>query len=257
MAILRCDIRSTVLEQDTSLTVVLPYDRPAKNQAKPCRVLYLLHGIKLNDTGWLRRTNVEAYAEHYGLALIMPDGARSFYTDGEHTPPYGTYLSEELPRLCGELFGISSRREDTFVAGLSMGGYGALKLALSNPHRFCAGAGFSAVCDPIAFARTMGGSHTQKEAAAIWGSEYRLQPRDDLFHLAGEAAKLPEAQRPRLYLCCGTEDPLYEQNLHLKAHLESLPLQTTFEAWPGGHDWVFWDAAVRRALSWMMDSTQP
>ncbi len=253
MAFLRCDIRSNVLEQDTSLTVLLPYDRPAQNQQTPCRVLYLYHGIKLNDTGWLRKTGIESYAEQYGLAVIMPDCSRGFATDGLYTPRYYTYLAEELPALCGKLFGISQKREDTFAAGLSMGGYAALKVALRNPTRFWAAAGLSPTCNPLEFALSpQAGDQTNRETAAIWGSPAQLQQQDDLWQLATQAAQLPQVRRPKLYMACGLQDFLLDQNHRLRRHIKTLPLDFTYEEWEGAHDWPFWDAAIQRGLACLL-----
>ena len=106
-------------------------------------VLYLLHGLSDDDTIWLRRTSIERYVAPLGLAVVMPQVHRSFYTDEAYGGRYWTFLSEELPALVGSLFRVSSRREDTFVAGLSMGGYGALKWALRQPERFAAAASLS------------------------------------------------------------------------------------------------------------------
>jgi len=253
MALFRGDIRSSVLQMDTSVSVILPYDRPVEHQQQPCKVLYLLHGIKLNSTGWPRWTNLETYAKETGIAVVVPEGYRGFYTDMVYGPAYYTFFSQELPDLCCKMFGISDRREDTFAAGLSMGGYGALKLALRSPQRFGAAASFSATADPLDFALHMGGELTVREAPSIWGTDLRLQPEDDLFALAKQAAALPRAQRPRLYACCGTEDGLYPQNLRLKAALEDLPLDFTFESWHGVHNWDFWEVALQKGIRFFLN----
>ena len=110
-------------------------------------MLYLLHGLSDDDTIWLRRTSIERYVAPLGLAVVMPQVHRSFYTDEAHGNRYWTFLSEELPELVHHFFRLSRRREDTFVAGLSMGGYGALKWALREPERFAAAASMSAAAD--------------------------------------------------------------------------------------------------------------
>src|SRR3954447_14294757 len=144
MALLRCDVFSDALSLSTSLTVILP--QPTRTQIgmtgdageDPPPVLYLLHGLSDDDTIWLRRTSIERYVAPLGLAVVMPQVARSFYTDEAHGNRYWTFLSEELPLLARSFFHLSDRREDTFVAGLSMGGYGAAKWALRHPDRFAA-----------------------------------------------------------------------------------------------------------------------
>src|ERR687884_956894 len=130
MALLRCDVFSDALSLSTSMTVILP--QPTRTQIgltgevrdEPPPVLYLLHGLSDDDTIWTRRTSVERYVAPLGLAVVMPQVHRSFYTDEAFGGRYWTFLSEELPELVGSLFRVSQRREDTFVAGVSLGGGG-------------------------------------------------------------------------------------------------------------------------------------
>ena len=159
MVHLRCDFFSEALSLSTSMTVLLPQRTTTQigmegrttDGAPP--VLYLLHGLSDDDTIWLRRTSIERYAAPLGLAVVMPQVHRSFYADQAYGGRYWTFLTEELPELVGSLFRVSDRREDTFVAGLSMGGYGALKWALRQPERFAAAACLSGAVD-IAGLRT-------------------------------------------------------------------------------------------------------
>src|SRR5262245_52048408 len=123
MALLTCHVYSEALEVKTTISIVLP--RTTKGEAP---VLYLLHGRTDDHTSWQRYTSIERYAEAAGLAVVMPSAHNSFYADEVRGHPYWTYVSEELPSIVQSLFRVSDRPEDTFVAGLSMGGYGALKL---------------------------------------------------------------------------------------------------------------------------------
>ena len=131
MASMRCNVFSEVLGLSTSMTVILPQSTrgqigmTGRGSAVGAPVLYLLHGLSDDDTIWSRRTSVERYAAEKGLAVVMPRVERSFYSDEVHGGAYWTFLSQELPAIVGELFRVSDAREDTFVAGLSMGGYGA------------------------------------------------------------------------------------------------------------------------------------
>src|SRR3954464_521265 len=153
MAHLRCDFFSEELSLSTSMTVLLPQRTPTPigitgrtvGGAPP--VLYLLHGLSDDDSIWLRRTSIERYVAPLGLAVVMPQVHRSFYTDEAAGGRYWTFLSEELPDLVATFFRLSARREDTFVAGLSMGGYGALKWGLRHPDRFAAAASLSGAVD--------------------------------------------------------------------------------------------------------------
>ncbi len=115
-------------------------------------MLYLLHGMSDDHTAWLRYTSIERYAARHGLAVVMPAVGRSFYANEAHGHPYWDFLSEELPAVVGRFLRVSDRREDTFVAGLSMGGYGAFKWALRQPERFAAAASLSGALDVVALA---------------------------------------------------------------------------------------------------------
>ena len=146
MAIMHTLFFSNILKRRCAMNVYVP-EHPHKDGKPGFPVVYLLHGIKQNSTDWTRWPDIEAYVKENGVALVFPEGYRGFYTDMVYGPAYYTYLSQELPELVCKMFGVSGKREDTFVAGLSMGGYGALKMALKNPERFCAGAGLSSVAD--------------------------------------------------------------------------------------------------------------
>src|SRR4051812_22076552 len=183
MALLRWDFFSDALSLSTSMTVILP--QPTSTQIgmtgdagdEAPAVLYLLHGLSDDDTIWLRRTSIERYAAPLGLAVVMPQVHRSFYTDEAYGGRYWTFVSEELPELVARFFRVSERREDTFVAGLSMGGYGALKLALRQPERFAAAASLSGALDVGGFSRS-----PREEDPMLWRrvfGERRTQGSDD------------------------------------------------------------------------------
>ena len=149
MAHLRCDFFSETLALSTSMTVILPQATSTQigmtGQAgtEPPPVLYLLHGLSDDHTIWLRRTSIERYVAPLGLAVVMPQVHRSFYVDEVYGGRYWTFLSEELPAVVASFFRVSTRPEDTFVAGLSMGGYGALRWALKQPMRLGAAVSLS------------------------------------------------------------------------------------------------------------------
>jgi putative tributyrin esterase len=247
MALLRCDFFSDVLEVGTSMTVVLPQASEeqvgvtASTRDGDFPVLYLLHGLSDDCTGWLRYTSIERYAGEHGLAVVMPQVGRSFYADEAHGARFWTHLSQELPEVVGSFLRVSSRREDTFVAGLSMGGYGALKWALHQPERFAAAASLSGALD----VRTL-----LPERKELFERVYdgRLGDGDDLFALLGrhEAAELP-----RLYVGCGTEDHLVDgsRKFVTAAQRAGVDVRTDFR--PGEHEWGVWDAMVQDVLAWL------
>lgn len=257
MISIECDFYSQVLRLGTSMRVLLP--QPAPEPSPPHRkhpTLYLLHGLSDDHTTWHRRTAIERHAEPHGLAVVMPAVHRSFYADMAQGNRYWTFISEELPALARALFPLSDARDDTFVAGLSMGGYGAFKLAFTHPDRYAAAASLSGALDMMSSAQ-QGDDAWRAELTQVFGDFRRLPGSgNDLFHLA-ERLVGSGAPRPRLYQCCGTGDFLYPANLRFRAHAEALGLPLTYEEGPGEHEWGYWDRQIERVLAWLTESQAP
>ncbi len=164
---------------------------------------------------------------------------------------YGTFIEEEVTSVSRSLFPLSARREDTFVAGLSMGGYGAYRLALRRPDLFCAAGSFSGALN-VARLGQEADEQRKTEWQRIFGDTDRIVGSDrDLFHLVGA---LPQAARGqlRLYQCCGTEDFLYQDNILFRDHARRLGLNLSFSEGPGDHEWGYWDRQVRDFLDWLL-----
>ena len=239
------NVFSNALGMIVSLTVILPAGSKYGTPDGDMPVLTLLHGLSDNRSAWVRRTKVDLYAEQAGLAVVIPEVQRSFYTDMAYGLDYYTYVSEELPRLCRQMVRLSDRREDNFVAGLSMGGYGALKLAFQHPERYAAAACFSGAVD----AQSRYDLLPEKERISI--NKDRLADDCNLFLLA-EGLK-EKGPAPRLYMTCGRSDFMYEDNQRFHHHMESLGIEHTYEEWDGGHDWFFWDESIRRAIPFLLE----
>ncbi|MDD4059537.1 MAG: alpha/beta hydrolase family protein [Kiritimatiellae bacterium] len=243
MALFHANFYSDVLGMQSSAEVILP-DRP--DPARKLPVLYLLHGLSDDHTIWQRRTSIERYAAAYYLAIVMPNGHRSFYTDMKHGRPYFTYMTQELPRLMESFFPFSTRREDRFVAGLSMGGYGAFKTAINLPERYAAGASLSGVLD-IAGAWARNADFFPD----VFGEDV-VDPPDNVLAAAERlVAGAPKAQWPKLFQFCGTEDFLYEDNTKFRAFSKKLGLPVDYSEGPGGHSWDIWDAQIQKVLAWL------
>jgi S-formylglutathione hydrolase FrmB len=213
-------------------------------------VLYLLHGCSDDHTIWERRTSIERYVAGMDLAVVMPNVHRSYYTDMYSGGNYWTFISEELPGIVKQFFPISDKREDTFVAGLSMGGYGSLKLAFNHPERYAAAASLSAVTDPCTF---WDSSIAQRgdEMSRIFGTHEMVKnSMNDLFHMSAEVSK-SNSEKPMIFQCCGTEDFLYEDNLRFQAHMENLDFEFHYQEAPGMHEWGFWDRHIQDILKWL------
>lgn len=246
MAFIQCDFFSNVLQVCVSINVVLPQPiRPSYP------VLYLLHGMSDDHTIWMRRTSIERYADKYGLAVVMPAVGRSFYTNMAIGYRYEDYVSQELPEVVQGLFPLSNKREETFVAGLSMGGYGAFRLAFRYPEQYAAAASLSGALDMPYDNIEDATDEWLIERRNIFGDlEKMAGGPHDLRYLA-EQLVASGAPRPRLYQCCGTEDFLYEQNRRFLQFARSLDLDLTYEEGPGAHDWDYWDMMIQRVLAWL------
>lgn len=241
MAHIHCDFRSESLDMITALNVVLPENTDVHN----ARVIYLLHGRADNCSGWYRFTNVERFARMKNLVLVTPEVQRSFYTDMEMGINYFQYVSEELPKLCQNLFNLSQKPENNYIMGLSMGGYGAMKCALTLPERFAGVAAFSSVTDMQQFVDMDTALH-RKEYAAIFGTDLKVPDKDDLWKLA---ETVDPKTFPRLLTCCGEQDRLFPMNEAFSAMLKEKGFDTEFFHWEGDHNWVFWDKAIDLAIN--------
>lgn len=242
MALLHTHIFSSALGMQCTLDVILP-QRPATAEV-PC--LWLLHGLSDDHSIWQRRTSIERYVDPYNLAVVMPNVHRSFYTDMAHGYAYWTFVADELPAIARSLFRLSPRREDNTVAGLSMGGYGAFKLALNRPMQFGAAASLSGALD---MGRRWAGAGLESDLRLVFDNDPTGTP-NDLLHAATVIAQ-GHAPRPRLFQCCGQQDHLYADNLTFRDHARRLGLDLTYAEGPGGHDWAYWDARIQDVLAWL------
>ncbi|HCX84543.1 MAG TPA: esterase [Micrococcales bacterium] len=251
MALAHTYVFSESLLMSTSLTVILPQATNAQigmsgtRTAADPSVLYLLHGLSDDDTIWLRRTSIERYAADYGIAVVMPRVERSFYQDMAHGERYWTYVSEELPAIVQQLFRVSSRREDTFVAGLSMGGYGAMRLGLARPDRFAAAASLSGALD---IAHPFVRDAREDFYTNAFGEADVQGTGADLLHLLREA---DPAALPALMVACGTEDDLWPMQESFLAVAAERGIDVTTSFGPGQHEWGYWDARIQDVLAWL------
>ncbi|MBS4785781.1 MAG: esterase family protein [Clostridiales bacterium] len=256
MASFKGEIKSAALDMDIALNVILPYDHPHDYLQNPCKVLYLLHGQSSSSASWMRWTSIERYAMKHGFAVIMPEVQRSFYRNMAYGLDYFTFVADELPELCQQMFHISSHREDTFIAGLSMGGYGALKIGLLRPENYAGIGSFSGAVDLQRIFDKMRPHQSPRaidEMIGIFGPELTLQPEDDILYLTREHARLSPEMQCKLFISCGTEDEmptLYDGNVDYVRLLEELGLPHRYFQQSGMHEWGVWDEAVQKALDY-------
>ena len=213
--------------------------------------LYLLHGLSDDHTIWGRRTSIERYVAELGLAVVMPAVHRSFYTDmvrGDGN--YWSFISEELPAIARSFFPLSDKREDNYVAGLSMGGYGAFKLALRKPESFAAAASLSGALDlRQRLANPEGISDEIRSIFGEAGSQQRVF--GDLMD-ASQGVVDSGALRPKLYAACGLDDFLLEENRSFAQHMKQINYDLHYEEDAGyNHSWGYWDLTIQRVLKWL------
>ena len=246
MAMLVCRLKSMVLQKSVSVHVAMQ-----EKSDCPRKVLYLLHGLSDDDSVWSRNANVERYAAPYPLLVVMPDVERSFYTDMAYGGKFYTYLTQELPEWIENMFCVSAKREDTFLAGLSMGGYGAVKIALRNPERYAGAASLSGVLDIKKCVEDQNLS-CLNEFEAIFGKHYDLtNSMENPMFLLDQIGPV----KPKILQYCGTEDYLYDCNQTFRKKIEGLGFDYTYHEESGGHEWNFWDRNIKRAIDEFFGTT--
>jgi S-formylglutathione hydrolase FrmB len=214
----------------------------------PPPVLYLLHGLTDDHTAWPRYTSIGRYAEAAGLAVVMPSVHHSFYADEVHGHRYWTFVSEELPAVVSSFFRVSAEPSDTFVAGLSMGGYGALKWALRQPERFAAAASLSGAVDVERLRAVRIRTEVPPLFDRVFGDEPVAGTADDLWWLLEQR---DPATLPALWVGCGTGDPLYSFNEEFVAAGVARGIAVTSSFVPGEHEWGLWDRQIQQVLDWL------
>lgn len=252
MAFFLGNLRSETLRMETQVALLLPQDR--YDGAAPCKVLYLLHGLGQNASSWQRYSGLELMLQQQNVVAVMPEVQRSFYCDMTYGSDYFTYITQELPQFVSRTIKVSQKREDTIIAGLSMGGFGALKCGLSHPELFGACASFSgSVSMPYVLDAATGRPRLENQLRAILGEEMALAPENDLLALAQKASQLPEPQRPRVFATCGSSDDMVSINREFAARMDSLPLDFTYREWEGGHNWSFWSQSFSKMLFHLLE----
>lgn len=249
MALIHIDHTPESVKMNIPLSLVIP--EPAEMSGVPLaerRVLYLLHGLGDDASAWVRFSRIEIHARRYGLVVVMPSAGRSFYTDQPDGPKYFTYLVEELPRYLAEVFGIQPTRDKTLIAGLSMGGYGAMKAALLYPERYFAAGSFSGLLSLNLLNLAPADDPRRAEFEQLFGDLTQLpgSQHDPMVWLS-RAAQNP-ALLPTLYASCGRQDKLYPLNLMFRDACCKANLPLHFHETGGGHQWRLWDREIVRFL---------
>lgn len=236
MAVCQLHYFSPALGKQQAAQVILPEGKPG-----PFPVYYLLHGLSDDHTIWTRRTSIERYVQDLPLMVVMPDGGRGFYTDAKEGPKYESAITKDLIPYVDRVFKTRAERAGRCIGGLSMGGYGAVKLGLKHADLFISANSHSGA---LAWA------HKPIDANNPLGAEWRrilgndhVGGQDDCFALASKM------HTPFLRIDCGTEDFLLNDNREFHAHLEKLGMMHEYQEFPGSHNWAYWDQHVQEAIA--------
>ena len=280
MARITVDYFSSALMRTTTLDVILPLDNtgdawaadaefrhdpalgdatpdrsPYPKQKPPFKTLFLLHGLTGNHANLISETRIQAWAEERGLAVVMPSGYNAFYLDQPETHNlYGRFVGQELVAVMRRMFPLSDRREDTFIGGISMGGYGALRCGLKYCETFGSIVAISAAMIADGFEQMIRDEPfflSRPFLETTFGNLSQVMGSDkDPARLAADLVYC-DRPRPRVLLACGNQDPFAHPNRVLADRLRSTGLDVTRVEEDGGHDWDFWNRMLPRALDWL------
>lgn len=261
MAVLEVNYYSPSLNRNVPINVILPADKTDFDGNwignPPYPTLYLLHGIFGNYTDWIYGTRIVRWAQDHGLAVVMPSGDNRFYLNHEGgNDNYSDFIGKELPEITRRMFPLSLKREDTYIGGLSMGGWGALINGFRYPETFGGIAALSsAILVPEAFPDNDDGESILEKKSfrkAVTGhtKESFKGSADELLPLIPALAG--KENQPRIYLGCGTEDEMcYPGNVQLRDLMNSLGYDVVWSEGPGGHDWDVWDREIEKVVNWI------
>ncbi len=264
MAVFHVNFMSEALGRTVPLCVILPTDKvyfgdaPRREEGKPFKTLYLLHGIIGSHIDWLYGTRIQRYAEERDLAVVMPAGENGFYVDQPwNLAMYGDFVGREVVEFTRKSFPLSHKREDTYIGGLSMGGFGAMRNGLKYHETFGAIISLSGafVFDESFLIKTENPrfpSETEEFKHSCFGPDLEAALKSDSnpMVLIEQMAK-DGTQFPDIYLACGEQDFLLEKNNVLAKLFDSHGINYLYETGPGAHEWDFWDTYIKRALEWL------
>lgn len=261
MAFIQMNLLSKTLMRTVPVNVILPVDKmvfpgmPVRED-KPYKTLYLLHGVFGNYTDWVCGSRIQRYAEEHDLVVIMPSGDNAFYVDqpaGNNF--YGEFVGRELVEITRRMFPLSHEKEDTFIGGLSMGGFGALRNGLKYSDTFG-----SIVC-------LSGALHLEEMASRTKEAPFFIESKSYVEACFGDLSKVLESDKnprwlvkrlnenkknlPKIYMACGDQDSLLPVNEDMVKFLKEQGADVTFEIGPGNHEWDFWDAYIKKAIEWL------
>lgn len=258
MAFMEMKLYSDALGHGVGVNVIIPqhYEtmigmNNGTSDEPTFKTLWLLHGLSDDHTIWMRHTSIERYASELGIAVVMPCVDRSWYADTVYGAKYFTFITEELPSTLRKMFrGMSAKREDNFIGGLSMGGYGAVKAAYTYPERYFGCIGLSGAYDIVDMMKNL----VSSECKYIYGVENADElagGENDVFHLARCAVEAGK-ELPRTYMWCGTDDFIYSSSQRMDKVFTELGVEHVYEVSEGNHSWGYWDKYIQHGINYVL-----
>ncbi len=250
MAYIKAEIKIKEVFRTVPVQLYFPTDLPQEVGNRVRGVLTLLHGMSNTASDWVTMSAAARYAADNGYILVMPDAENSFYTNMHGGAPFFDILTAYLPKQLEAIFKIPTQREQNHIAGLSMGGYGALHIGLRFPERYAHIGSFSGCVDMAFLLESAQNAPEVPETAVLqgaFGKQLQLKAENDLFNLAKQVAALPQKEKPKLFCTCGKQDTgalMVEQNRRFQQHVQNLDLPAVFEYWDGVHEWNVWDRSL-------------
>lgn len=260
MAFITAEVKIPELQMSVGCHLYYPTDLPEAvgNQVKG--VITLLHGVGNSAADWMRMSAACRYAADNGYVLVAPSAQNSFYHNMAYGQPWYTIITELLPAQLNKIFRIPAGREVNYIAGLSMGGYGAMRIGLSHPERYAAIGSFSGALNLPDMVETIKKYAPEILPAyvPILGESMQVPDEANLLLLAKQAAALPKAQQPRIYASCGAQDndegAIRAQNRGFCKAVQGLGLDFTYAEWDGVHEWNFWDRSLAEFIGFIQGS---
>ena len=254
MVLFRGDIKCKSLQRRTSISVILPADNinflhdTEEIVPKPYRTLYLLHGLYGSDDIFLANTSIQKFAEDHGIAVVLPCGENSFYVDNPRAHAYyGEYVGQELLDITRNIFPLSDKREDTFIAGFSMGGYGAIRNGLKYSHNFSKIGMISAALITDEIVNYQSDDNVLRSSSfyeSVFGNLDEIENSDmDPKYLIENCEDIPD-----IFMACGVDDFLYGKNVDFHDFLQSRAVEATFVEAPGEHTWEFSEKYIKEFI---------
>lgn len=261
MAVVTTRFNSIALGGFVTFTAVIPFEDYGDNFLKPnlhpyeakepLRTLYLLHGVTGDEQDWIYGTRIERYAKEHHIAVIMPNGNNNFYVDNSPTERWGEFIGKELVEVTRGLFPLSEKREDTFIGGLSMGGYGAIR------NGFKYSKVFSKIIALSSALVTYNVPNAPEHSEIAWETKSHYERMfGNLEEFVGsdmdpEQVFMDREEEVDLFMAIGTEDFLLDYDRRYKTFLENHNANLTYYEEPGAHEWDFWDRNIKKGIGWL------